>query len=302
MKISKQFPLNALKVFEATARHLSFTRAGEELGMTQTAVSYQIKLLEENIGEPLFRRMPRQVALTETGERMLPKVSEGFELLAEAVASARQSASEVLEIHSVPTFASRWLARHLGDFQLQHPHIAVRLQRAGKMTNFSRDGADVAIRWGEGPWPGLDCHRLAQLQFSPMLSPQLAESIGGIHEPSDLLKLPLIGADDPWWIIWFRSVGIENPKIMAHPSTFNEQDLDANAALAGQGAAILTPLFYQDELASRRLVQPFASCSSDPKGHWLVYPETRRNVPKLKTFRRWIVNAVAASQAAAVKP
>ena len=131
MKLSKQFPLNALRVFEAAARHLSFTRAGEELGMTQTAVSYQIKLLEENIGEPLFRRLPRQIALTETAERMLPKVSEGFGLLADAVAGARQSGNEVLEIHSAPTFASQWLARHLGSFQLQHPHIAVRLLRGG---------------------------------------------------------------------------------------------------------------------------------------------------------------------------
>ena len=295
MKLSRQVPLNALKVFEAAARHLSFTRAGEELGMTQTAVSYQIKLLEENIGEPLFLRMPRQVALTETGERMLPKVSEGFELLAEAVASARQSASEVLEIHSAPTFAARWLARQLGDFQLRHPHIAVRLLRVGKMTNFSRDGADVAIRWGEGPWPGLDCHRLANLAFSPMLSPRLAEEIGEIREPGDLLKLPIIGASDPWWSTWFSAAGIENPTLGKSAADFGEQDLDANAAIAGQGVAILTPLFYGDELVSRRLIQPFSLCAQDPKAHWLVYPEARRNVPKIRAFRQWIVEAVARS-------
>src|SRR5690606_32282488 len=122
MTTSKQYPLNALKVFEAAARHLSFTRAGEELGMTQAAVSYQVKLLEDNIGEPLFLRKPRQIALTETAERMLPKVTDAFAVLREAIATARQDADEILEIHSTPTFASHWLARHLGAFQLAHPN------------------------------------------------------------------------------------------------------------------------------------------------------------------------------------
>ncbi|HCL67229.1 MAG TPA: LysR family transcriptional regulator, partial [Rhizobium sp.] len=148
MKLSRQFPLNALRVFEAAARHRSFTKAGEELGMTQTAVSYQVKLLEENIGEPLFLRKPRQIVLTETAERMLPKVTDAFAVLREAVANARQSADEVLEIHSVPTFASHWLARHLGTFQLQYPQIAVRLLRGTNMTDFNREPADVAIRVG----------------------------------------------------------------------------------------------------------------------------------------------------------
>ncbi|MBC7310854.1 MAG: LysR family transcriptional regulator [Rhizobium sp.] len=290
MKLSKQFPLNALRVFEAAARHMSFTRAGEELGMTQTAVSYQIKLLEENIGEPLFLRSPRQIALTQTGERLLPKVSEGFGLLAEAVTDARQSGNEVLEIHSAPTFASQWLARHLGSFQLQHPQIAVRLVRGGKMTDFARDGADISIRWGNGPWPGVTCIPLIPVDFSPMLSPQLAESIGGIGHPADLLRLPIIGSSDPWWKIWFAEAGIDDPDLETHRvNDFGEQDLDASAALSGQGVAILTPLLYRDELASGRLIQPFSLRARDGKGQWLIYPENRRNVPKIRAFRQWIL-------------
>ncbi|MCG5475129.1 MAG: LysR family transcriptional regulator, partial [Sinorhizobium fredii] len=207
MKMSKQFPLNALRVFEAAARLGSFTRAGEELGMTQTAVSYQIKLIEESVGEPLFLRRPRQVTLTEVGQRLAPKVTEAFELLQEAVASARVDADTALFIHSTPTFASQWLARNIGTFQIAHPHISVRLTTADKVIDFGKEAADIAIRYGDGNWPGLASHPLMRVEFTPMLSPALAETIGGVHEPRDLLKLRIIDPNDPWWEQWFRAAG-----------------------------------------------------------------------------------------------
>ncbi len=157
MKLSKQFPLNALRVFEAVARLGSFTRAGEELGMTQTAVSYQVKLLEENIGEPLFLRRPRQISLTDAGTRLAPKVTEAFAMLSDAMASVREAVEETLIIHSTPTFASQWLARNLGSFQLRHPNIAVRLMtsrhvdrlhaRAGGRRDQERQGRPGSV------WP-----------------------------------------------------------------------------------------------------------------------------------------------------
>lgn len=296
MKLSRKVPLNALRVFEAVARHGGFSRAAEELGMTQTAVSYQIKLLEEHIGEQLFLRQPRRIVNTEAADRMLPHVGKAFELLDEAMAAGRQAANETLEVHSSPTFGSHWLARNLGDFQLRHPAIAVRMLRVSKLTNFSRETADVGIRWGNGAWPDVECHLLGRFAFAPMLSPRLANSIGGVATPEDLLKLPLIGAEQEAWQIWFERAGIANPDLSGHTRhRYIEQDLCGNAAIAGHGVAMLNHIYYADELAAGRLVAPFGSRTcTDDIGVWLVYPPNRRNAPKIRAFREWIVSTVAA--------
>jgi LysR family glycine cleavage system transcriptional activator len=208
MKMSRQFPLNALRVFESAARHMSFTKAGEELGLTQTAVSYQ--LLEDTIGEPLFLRRPRQVSLTEAGERLAPKITDAFTIITDAVTGLKETAEATLVIHSTATFAARWLARHLGTFQLQNPGIAVRLETSQEVIDFSKTEADVAIRTGRGDWPGLRSHFLVKSHFTPMMSPDLAATIGGVHKPEDLLKLRLIDPGDPWWRIWFEAAGMSD--------------------------------------------------------------------------------------------
>lgn len=290
MKLSKRFPLNALRVFEAAARLGSFTRAGEELGMTQTAVSYQIKLLEETAGEPLFLRRPRQIQLTETGEQLAPKVAEAFAMLQEAMASISGGAETTLHIHSTPTFASQWLARHLGSFQLKHPKIAVRLATSGSIIDFAREPSDIAIRAGLGAWPGLRAHLLMKMNFTPMLSPGLAATIGGIYEPADLLKLRIIDAGDPWWVQWFQEAGVPDPGLQGRPrSRLGAQSFEASAALAGQGVAVLTPEFYAEELASGRLIQPFDILSTDGADYWVAYPENRRHTPRIRAFREWIL-------------
>lgn len=298
MKLSRKVPLNALRVFEAVARHGSFSRAAEELGMTQTAVSYQIKLLEGHIGDQLFLRQPRQIVNTETAERMLPNVAKGFEHLGDAMLAAVQPSSQTLEIHSSPTFASHWLARNLGGFQLAHPGIAVRLLRVSKITDFGRDPADISIRWGVGPWPEHECHLLGRFSYAPMLSPALAASAGGISQPKHLLRLPIIGAQQDSWGTWFASAGLAPPDLSVHKRhNYIEQDLCANAALAGQGVAILNHIYFAEDLASGRLIAPFNHHCSDEIGIWLVYPESRRNTPKIKAFREWISAAVAADKA-----
>ena len=290
MKLSKQFPLNALRVFEAVARLGNFTRAGEELGMTQTAVSYQIKLLEENVGEPLFLRRPRQIALTEAGGQLSPKVAEAFGILQEAMASLRQPAEETLLIHSTPTFASQWLARHLGSFQLKHPNVAVRLATSDALIDFTREPSDIAIRNGRGTWPGLRAHLLMKMNFTPMLSPALADSIGGVHVPADLLKLRIIDAGDPWWAQWFEAAGVPDPGLQGRPrSRLGAQSFEASAAIAGQGVAVLTPEFYADDLAAGRLIQPFDILCNDGTNYWLAYPESRRHTPRIRAFRNWIL-------------
>jgi LysR family glycine cleavage system transcriptional activator len=293
LKMSRNFPLNALRVFEAAARHASFTRAGDELGMTQTAVSYQIKLLEETLGETLFLRQPRQVMLSEAGERLAPKVAEGLAKLAEAVADLRGATEQKLHIHSTPTFALQWLSRTIGDFQLKHPTVAVRLSTSQDVIDFAKEEADVAIRWGKGDWPGLECHRVMRMNFAPMLSPVLAETIGGVREPADLLKLPIISARDIWWRIWFSAAGIDNPGLERFPANeLGTQTIDAQVAMAGQGVAILNPGHFRAEVAAGQLHQPFALTCNDGRDYWLAYPQNRRNIQKIRAFRDWILAAM----------
>ncbi|TDK39100.1 LysR family transcriptional regulator [Rhizobium deserti] len=293
MKISKQFPLNALRVFESAARHMSFTKAGEELGLTQTAVSYQIKLLEDTLGEPLFLRRPRQVSLTEAGERLAPKIAEAFTIMTDAVAGLKETAEGTLVIHSTATFAARWLARHLGTFQLQNPGMAVRLETSQEIIDFGKTEADVAIRTGRGDWPGLRSHFLVKSHFTPMLSPDLAATIGGVHKPQDLLKLRLIDPGDPWWRIWFAAAGMPDVDLSGRPSTkFGAQAVEAAAAVAGQGVAILRPEFYTDDVLLGRLIQPLPILAHDGSDYWLAYPESRRNSRKIRAFRDFLLTTI----------
>ncbi|MEN5297684.1 LysR substrate-binding domain-containing protein [Brucella sp. TWI559] len=287
-------PLSAIRVFESASRHASFTRAAKELGMTQAAVSYQIKLLEERVGAPLFLRKPRQVELTELGKRLAPAINDAFETMRAAFASARDDTQGVLTISAVVTFASNWLVQRLGSFQMQHPALAVRLDTSNDIIDFSTSNVDMAIRAGRGNWPGLEAHELIKAQFSPMLSPKLIESVGGIREPSDLLRLRAVDPNDPWWKIWYKAAGIENPAIKGNSfSRYGAQHLEGRAAAAGQGVGILTPAFHAAELASGQLIQPFDLLCDDGQAYWLVYPKARKNMPKIRAFREWIMGELA---------
>jgi LysR family glycine cleavage system transcriptional activator len=286
-------PLTAIRAFEAAARHLSFTRAAEELGMTQAAVSYQIKLLEERIGAPLFLRKPRQVALSEAGARLYPQVNRAFELMREAFAEMRTTNDATLTISAVPTFTAQWLVRHLGTFQLGHPQLAVRLDVSQTVVDFAAEEVDVGIRAGTGPWPGLVQHELVRARFAPMLGPALAGRNGALTQPADLLELPLIDPDDPWWPIWLQRAGVSRYDLESRPqSRLGAQTYEAQAAMAGQGVALLTPALYRQEVAEGKLVQPFDILGDEGAlAYWLVYAEARRNVPKIKAFREWIIAA-----------
>jgi len=283
-------PLTAIRAFEAAARHGSFTKAAEELSMTQAAVSYQIKLLEERIGSPLFLRRPRQVTLTEVGARLSPVISEAFDMMRVAIAATRENADGVLTISTIPTFAANWLVPRLGSFQLAQPSLAVRLQASREIIDFSRQEADVGIRSGSGKWQGLVAHRIFDADFTPMLSPALAASVGGVKTPADLLKLPIVDPSDPWWRLWFKAAGIPDPDLRGDPrSRFGDQHLEGKAVIAGQGVGILTPAFYETELAQGVLIQPFDIVGTADHYYWLVYPESRRNVPKVRAFRDWLL-------------
>jgi LysR family transcriptional regulator, glycine cleavage system transcriptional activator len=290
-------PLSAIRVFEAAARHLSFTRAAVELGVTQAAVSYQIKVLEERVGGPLFLRRPRAVVLTEAGEQLAPRLRVAFEILREAFSDLSDQSEGQLTINAMHTFAANWLAPRLGAFSLAHPNIAVRLETTTRIVDFNREEVDVVVRAGKGVWPGLVATKLFDVRFTPMLSPQLAESIGGIKEPADIMRLPLIDHKDEWWIIWLKAHGLSLDvlDIQTSPS-LNMQTLDAEEAMAGRGVALLMPEYFSRELAQGRLVMPFARLIDEDSGYWLAYPESRRNVPKIRTFRDWIVAEAASGR------
>jgi len=283
--------LTAIRAFAATARHLSFTKAAAELGMTQAAVSYQIKLLEERVGAPLFLRRPRQIALSEAGARLAPDVAQAFDILRNAFADSRGLIEGMLSITSVPTFASHWLAANIGLFQLANPEIAVRVESSAHVVDFGTEEFDVGIRATSKLQEGMVKHLLLKAEFAPMLSPKLVEEYQ-VREPADLLRVPQITPDDPWLCAWLELAGVSMPPTPDRPfSRLGSQNLEVAAAVAGRGVAMVTPAFYGEEVASGRLVQPFDMVGWDGHGYYLVYPESRRNSPKIKAFRDWIVEA-----------
>lgn len=287
-------PLAAIRCFEAAARHQSFTRAAHELGMTQAAVSYQIKILEDRVGGPLFLRGPRGVALTEAGRRLAPAVTEAFSILHAAFRDLDEAEGGVLAVSATATFASHWLVPRLGAFSLAHPGIAVRLDTSPRLLDFSREEVDVGIRSGHGDWSGLVSHRLLDIEFTPMLSPRLLAAVGPLREPADLLRLPLIDPTDPWWGDWFAAAGVSAPDLSRRTEMrVGTQAMAANAALAGQGVAVLTPAFFPEEIAAGRLVQPFRLVHKTGSCYWLVYREARRRSPKIRAFRDWLLGAIS---------
>lgn len=290
-------PLAAIRVFEAAARHLSFTRAADELGMTQAAVSYQIKLLEERVGGPLFLRRPREVVLTETGVRLAPRLRDAFDMLRDAFADLADQSEGTLTINTMHSFAANWLAPRLGSFSLAHPNIAVRLETTTRLVDFAREEVDVVVRAGRGIWPGLVATRLIDVLFTPMLSPELADSIGGVNEPADILKLPLIDPKDDWWIMWLKAHNLPIDVLeRQNAPSFSIQTINGEQALAGRGVALLTPEYFSRELEEGRLVMPFDHLIDEGTGYWLAYPESRRNVPKIRYFRDWIVQEIASGK------
>jgi LysR family glycine cleavage system transcriptional activator len=286
-------PLNAIRAFEAAARHGSFTRAAAELGMTQAAVSYQVKMLEDRLGGPLFVRLPRQVSLTPMGRRLRPAVAEAFEVMRAAFAGLENTADSVLSLSVLPTLAANWLVARLGRFQMAHPDLAVKLDASMDLVDLLQDDFDIGIRSGLGEWPDLDAHFLLPSRFAPVLSPGLRGTVD-LRKPADLLRLPLIGPGDRWWREWFEAAGVPSVDLSGRPdNTMGSQQFEGVAAMAGQGVAIVNPFFFAAEIADGRLVQPFDLVMEDKRGYWLVYPTARRRLRKVQAFRDWILAEAA---------
>ena len=281
-------PMSAVRVFEAAARHQSFTRAAAELGMTQAAVSYQIKLLEDRLGSPLFRRLPRNVELTEKGRLLAPAITEAFESLRVAFAAVEENTQTVISLSTMSTFASNWLIPRLGRFYARHPEIAVKIDISPQIVDFASNDFDVAIRSGPGGWPGLEEHRLMPIDFTPVLSPALVQG-RDLREPADLLKFSLIAPSDIWWKQWFAAAGLADVDLSGRTDhSPGNQQLEGMAAMAGQGVAMVSPDFFADDLAAGRLIQPFALAVRSSHSYWLVYPKARKRIAKVEAFRKWL--------------
>lgn len=291
-------PLAALRVFESVARQLSFTAAARDLGMTQAGVSYQIRLLEERLGGPLFLRKPRGIELTALGARLAGPTREAFELL--RTAYAPQAHADSLSISTLPTLAGNWLSQRLGQFQTDNPTLSVRMEASDHLVDFAREDFDVAIRLGDGDWPGLTAQKLFTVDFTPMLSPSLIQRHGPLTDPAQILPLPWIDASEPSWNVWLAAAGVSRTcSCPPRPGVLlGTQIHEARMAMAGNGVALLTPRFFRFELATGALVQPFPITATDGKAYWLVHPPARRNRPAIRAFRRFLLAEAALDEAA----
>lgn len=295
-------PLSAVRVFEAAARLENFSRAAEELGMTQAAVSYQVRQLEDRVGQPLFVRERGRVRLSEAGRRLAPTISSALADIAGAFADLSADDSGILAISTIPSFGGTWLSGRIGRFQVGMPDLALRLETTGQITDFSRDRIDVAIRSGLGPWPGHSAEFLMRYHVTPICSPTFVEA-NAIREPADLLRVQRLAQDDPWWAGWFSGVGFQLPSIPpAAGIMFDSQLEEARMAGAGFGVALMTPVFWAEEIAAGRLVQPFPAMFYPPFSLWLVRPEGRHGVRKIERFREWLVAEMAAERARGIVP
>lgn len=285
-------PLAAVRIFECAARLLSFTNAAAELGMTQAAVSYQIKVLEERLGTPLFLRRPRALALTEAGLWLAPRTSEAFDLLREAYSKFGEREQATLVVNTMHTFAAQWLAPRLGVYQLMHPKTAVQLETTTRVVDFTREEVDVVIRSGKGVWPGLMAYKLIDVRYTLMVSPALAEQVGGLKTPADMFKIDLLDPHDAWWIDWLKACSQPIEKLKMDLAPIGLQTITASAAMAGRGGALLVKEFFEQEIKDGRLYQPFDIMVDTESAYWLAFPEARRNVPKIKAFRDWILGEI----------
>ncbi|MCE3288134.1 MAG: LysR family transcriptional regulator [Caulobacter sp.] len=287
-------PLSAIRIFEAAARLKSFTRAAEELGVTQAAVSWQVKALEKRLEQALFQRLPREVALTPSGERLSRAATEAINLLRAAVSDLTETGEGVLAITTLNSLAAHWLAPRIGAFQVAHPKLAVRLETSNRLIDLAHDDIDVAVRAGAGDWPGMESHFVFRTIQTPLCTPQMREQLGGLARPEDLLTAPRIGSEEEW-ATWFRCAGVTAGDGPAGPTRLmaDTQTLEIASALGGQGVALGSPILFSAEIAAGRLVRPFEAVMPLGHGYWLVYPKERRRSPKIVAFRDWLLAQAA---------
>lgn len=288
-------PLTALRAFEAAARHLSFTRAADELHVTQTAISHQIRALEEHLGLRLFRRQPRGLLLTEEGQGYLPAVREAFDQIAAATERlARPGSGGTLTVSVLPSFAAKWLVPRLGRLRAAQPDLDVRISADSRLADFTRDDVDVGIRMGRGVYPGMRVDRLFGEQAFPVCSPALVGGPQPLREPADLGHHVLLHGDGPApWSRWLELAGLTDIDATRGP-VFDDDSMLIQAAIEGQGVALGRSVLVAADLAAGRLIRPFDLALPIDLVYYLVCPETTADHPKIKAFRSWLLTEAGA--------
>ena len=288
--IRPHLPLNALRAFEASARHLSFTRAAVELFVTPAAVSHQVKSLEAQLNVTLFKRLPRGLLLTSEGETLLPVLRESFDRIAETLERFEGGHyREVLTVGAVGTFAVGWLLPRLADFQAKHPFIDLRLSTNNNRVDVAAEGLDYAIRFGAGAWHGIEALRLIDAPLSVLCVPELARQL---RSPEDLLKQTLLRSyrtDE--WPEWFLACGLPANAPSAKSIVFDSSLAMMEAALQGAGIALAPPLMFSRQLASGAIEQPFGIGISTGS-YWLTRLQSRTETAAMTAFKDWLVQSV----------
>jgi LysR family glycine cleavage system transcriptional activator len=292
--------LTALKAFEAAARHQSFTRAADELFVTQAAVSRQIRELEEALGRPLFHRLHRRVELTEAGATLAAATARAFEGIEAAVLRiGRGTPESLLQISVEPPFAMQWLLPRLGRFNLRHPEIDVVLDPEFAIVDLTGSGAELAIRYSDdqSSWSGTESHPLAQVWGAPVLSPRLLGQGPPLEGPADLVHYTLLHEEDrEYWARWFRDAGLPDLAVRRGP-VFKDATLAIEAAVLGQGVVLGDPILTGDDVAAGRLVQPLPQ-SSCFGAYWLVTPDGGPQSAGASSFAAWLLDEMASFRAA----
>lgn len=284
--------LNGLRAFEAAARHLSFTNAAAELNVTQTAISHQIRRLEEELGIKLFLRQNRALTLTPQARDYLPGVRAAFNDLRLATDRLQRKGNDrVLTISTLASLASKWLLPKLSTFQAAHPDIDVRITTSTSLVDFNAGDVDAAIRYGRGQWPGLRADWLTADQVFPVCNPALLAGERPLRSPADLAHHTLLhssGYDDDWRL-WLTAAGL-SADIAKQPSlSFDMIFMTLQAAIDGLGVAISRTTYVEGDLAKGRLMVPFQIRLPADAGFYLVAPEAAAETPKLAAFRKWLL-------------
>ncbi len=292
-------PLNALRSYEAAARHLSFTKAAGELGVTPAAVSHQVKMLEDFIGVSLFQRVNRQLILTDAGAACLPGIRASFEGLTTAIGSISTAGrSGVLTVSVAPSFAGKWLLPRLDGFKSAHPDIDVRVSASMSLVDFAGGEIDLAIRYGSGRYPGLVAERLISESVIPVCSPKLLKGTLPLQSPDDVRHHTLLHDDSPdddqscpTWEMWLRAAGVEGIDATRGPR-FNQSSLVLESAILGQGIALAKSTIASVDLAEGRVVKPFELTLPLDFAYYIVYPESKSLMPKVDLFIQWLKEEV----------
>lgn len=290
--VRPHLPLNALRAFEASARHLSLTRAAIELCVTQAAISHQVKLLEQRLGVTLFRRLPRGLMITEEGRALLPTLEESFDRMAELLERFQGGhMREVLVVGAVGTFAVGWLLPRLDDFRHRHPFVDIRLSTNNNRVDIAAEGLDFAIRFGNGAWHDTEAQALFEAPLSALCTPAIARQLKTPEEVARQTLLRSYRADE--WPTWFDAARTQCPPIIG--PVFDSSVLMVEAAVQGAGVALAPPLMFSRYLALGALEQPFAIYVS--KGsYWLTRLKSRTPTPAMTAFSEWLAEMAQATR------